>query len=111
MDIAQARTIALDELHAEEYDHFGKPAYRIPPKKAGGKPGRTFMTLWTAEDFAVLMLDNDLQAQVIDLDPRCFEPHPSKWGQKGATMVHLERVRDRIFRQAVTLALRHARRP
>jgi hypothetical protein len=111
MDFAQARAIALEELHAEEYDHFGKPAYRIPPKRPGGKPGRTFMTLWTSEGFAVLMLDNDLQVQVIDMDPLCFAPHPSKWGQKGATVVHLEQVRDRVFREALALAHLHARRP
>jgi hypothetical protein len=110
MDTATARTIALNELRAEEYDHFGRPAYRIPSRKPGGRPGRTFMTLWLEEGFAVLMLDNDLQTQVIDLAPLAFAPHPSKWGQKGATIAHLERMDEQTFRTAVGMAHRHAGR-
>lgn len=110
MDITTARHIALDELHGEEYDHFGKAAYRIPAKKPGDKPGRTFMTLWIEEGFAVLMLDNDLQTQAIDLDPAAFEPHASKWGKKGATVAHLERMGKATFRKAVGMAHRHAMR-
>lgn len=110
MDIGTARDIALHDLHGEEYDHFGKAAYRIPPNKPGGKPGRTFMTLWIEEGFAVLMLDVDLQAQVLDLAPNAFEPHPSKWGAKGATIARLEQLDEAIFRKALDMAHGHARR-
>lgn len=110
MHISTARDIAQNDLGGEEYDHFGKAAYRIPPKKAGGKPGRTFMTLWIEEGFAVLMLDVDLQAEVLDLAPNGFEPHPSKWGQKGATIARLERLEEAVFREAVGMAHTYARR-
>ncbi len=110
MDIATARDIALHGCGGEEYDHFGKAAYRIPAKKPGGKPGRTFMTLWIEEGFAVLMLDVDLQMAVIDLAPGAFEPHPSKWGQKGATIARLERLNERVLRKAVGMAHRYALR-
>ncbi|MBX2972794.1 MAG: hypothetical protein KF797_06815 [Flavobacteriales bacterium] len=110
MDIATARDIALNDLLGEEYDHFGKAAYRIPAKKPGGKPGRTFMTLWIEGGFAVLMLDTDLQATVLDLAPAAFEPHPSKWGAKGATIAHLAKLDEATFRKALGMAHRHAMR-
>lgn len=109
MQLPSARHIALHELHGEEYDHFGKAAYRIPAKKPGGKPGRTFMTLWIEEGFAVLMLNKDLQAEVLDLDPMAFEPHPSKWGEKGATVANLERLDEGAFRKAIGMAHGYAR--
>ena len=46
MDIVTARDIVLKDFAGEEYDHFGKAAYRVEPSKAGAKPGKTFMTLW-----------------------------------------------------------------
>ena len=110
MDVSAARDMALKVFKGEEYDHFGKAAYRIPPKKPGAKPGRTFMTLWIEEGFAVLMLDNDLQAEVLDLGPKAFEPHPSKWGAKGATIAHLSKLNEATFKRALELAHTHALR-
>lgn len=78
MDITSARTIALEDFNGEEYDHFGKAAYRIKQKKAGGKPGRTFITLWIEKSFAVLVLDLEQQTDLIAHHPGPFEPHPSK---------------------------------
>jgi len=104
MDIATAQYIALKDFNGEEYDHFGKAAYRIRPKKAGGEPGRTFMTLWIEEGFAVLMLDLEQQTDLIAHHPLPFEPHPSKWGQKGATIAHLDRLSEKVFRAALHLA-------
>ncbi|MBP7514874.1 MAG: hypothetical protein KA791_10025 [Flavobacteriales bacterium] len=110
MDIASAREIVLSEFHAEESDHFGTVAFRIKARKAGGKPGRTFMTLWLEEGFAVLMLDTDLQAGLLDHRSRAFERHPSKWGDKGATILHLVQVDHQQFREAVGVAFTHAQR-
>jgi hypothetical protein len=104
MDIAGARELALNAFDAEEYDHFGKAAYRLKPKKAGGKPGKTFMTLWIEEGFAVLMLDIAQQSELIAHHPESFLPHPSKWGEKGATIMRLEKVNEKLFREAVTIA-------
>ena len=111
MDVAQARLIALQEFNAEEYDHFGKVAFRIKPRKAGTKPGRTFMTLWLEEGHAVLMLNAEQQIELIESHPQQFEPHPSKWGAKGATIMHLEKVNETLFRSALSTAAVHAARP
>lgn len=110
MDIAAARAISLKDFNAEEYDHFGKVALRIKPKKVGGKPGRTFMTLWLEEGFAVLMLELELQTELIAHYPKVFEPHPCKWGEKGATILHLDKVSEKLFREAVGVAVKHAGR-
>ncbi|MFZ1688271.1 MAG: hypothetical protein WAU70_12650 [Flavobacteriales bacterium] len=110
MDIATARSIGLKDFNAEEYDHFGKVALRIKPKKAGAKPGRTFMTLWVEEGFAVLMLDLEQQTDLIAHHPQEFEPHPSKWGEKGATIMRLGKVTEKLFREAVGIAFGHAAR-
>lgn len=110
MDIASAREIVLSEFNAEEYDHFGKVAFRIKARKTGGKPGRTFMTLWLEEGFAVLMLDTDLQAGLLDHRSSAFERHPSKWGEKGATILHLEKVDREQFLAAMEIAFAYARR-
>jgi hypothetical protein len=104
MDLETARMIALADFNAEEYDHFGKVAFRIKPKKAGGKPGKTFMTLWLDEGFAVLMLNMEQQAELIAQHSGSFEPHPSKWGTKGVTIMHLSKVNERLFREAVSIA-------
>lgn len=101
MDIATARELVLRVFTSEEYDHFGKPAFRIKPKKPGGKAGRTFMTLWLDEGFAVLLLDADRQAALLDHRSGAFERHPSKWGDKGATIMRLSEVNERIFEDAV----------
>lgn len=110
MDVEAARILALNGFNAEEYDHFGKPAYRLQAKRTGGKPGRTFMTLWIDEGHAVLMLNVDQQAELIAHHPRGFEPHPSKWGSKGATIAHLAQLNEVLLRQALVLAVANAAR-
>lgn len=110
MDVAEARAMALQRPGVEEYEHFGKPAYRVAPKKAGGRPGRTFMTLWLDEGHAVLMLDLELQEQLLEEDERAYRPHPSKWGAKGATIAELRQLSTAAFNKAIDLAHRYALR-
>lgn len=110
MDIASARETTLANWPCEEYDHFGKVAFRLKAKKAGGKPGRTFMTLWLNEGFAVLMFNKGLQTEWLDHRSGAFVPHPSKWGQSGATVMHLGKLTEKNFREAVGAAVGHAAR-
>ena len=110
MDIVAARDRVLSSYNAEEYDHFGKVAFRIRAKKAGGKPGRTFMTLWLDEGHAVLMLDDERQTTLMEEHPDAFVPHPSKWGEKGATIMRLSAVNVTIFDAAVQVAFAWAAR-
>lgn len=110
MDIAGTRDIVLGDHNAEEYDHFGKVAFRIKPNKPGAKPGRTFMTLWLNEGHAVLMLDPEQQTELMAHHSAEFEAHPSKWGAKGATIMHLAKVTEKQFRRALSMAIKNATR-
>ena len=110
MDIASARETALATWPCEEYDHFGKVAFRLKAKKPGGKPGRTFMTLWLDEGYAVLMFDKALQTEWLEHRSGAFAPHPSKWGQSGATIMHLTKVTAKVFHESMGAAVVHAGR-
>lgn len=103
MDIGTARDLALSMPEAEERDHFGNPSYRV---KAKG--GRIFMTQQIEAHTAVLMLSVEQQADLHAHHPEAFIPHPSKWGAKGATLVHLDVVTERIFKPALKIAWRNA---
>jgi hypothetical protein len=48
VDLETARNYCLKLPEAEEYDHFGKPAYRVKKK--------IFATLWLEEKRAVMKL-------------------------------------------------------
>lgn len=111
MDVQEARTRLQAVPGTEEYVHFGRPAYRLRPSGSAKRPGRTFATLWPEEGHAVLMLDQEQQAELITRHPAVFTPHPSKWGLNGATLLLLAQTNARIFEMAVGLALAHARRP
>lgn len=102
--------MALAMERVEEYEHFGRPAYRLAPRKAGGSPGRTLMTLWTEEGHAVLMLDQEQQEDLVAHHPEAYAPHPSKWGAQGATIARLAMLNEVLFAQALGLALSHAAR-
>lgn len=53
VDLETARTACLKLLEAQDYDHFGKPAYRVNKK--------IFATLWLDEKRAVLKLSTNDQ--------------------------------------------------
>jgi len=111
VDVQEARSKLLALPGTEEYTHFGRPAYRLRPSGSAKRPGRTFATLWPEEGHAVLMLDQEQQAELIVRHPAVFAPHPSKWGKSGATILHLAQANARIFEMAVEMSLAHARRP
>lgn len=104
MDIGAARDLALAMPEAEERDHFGNPSYR-----ARGKGGRIFMTQQLEAGTAVLMLTVDQQVELISHRSEAFMPHPSKWGEKGATLVRLDRVSPVVFKKALDAAWSNAR--
>ena len=56
----------------------------------------------------MLMLNVDQQTRLIAEHPRQFEPHPSKWGAKGATIMHLARTSEKLFRAALAIARANA---
>jgi hypothetical protein len=97
IDIETARQIALSLPNTEEYDHFGRPAFKIK--------GRTiFATLWPAERRMMVKLSLIDQSVFNSFDPTIFYPVPNKWGLQGATLVELSKVRLDMLHDAITTA-------
>ena len=92
-----ARKIALSLPDVEEYDHFGRPAFKIRGK-------RTFATLWPAENRMMVKLSLVDQSVFHSFDAVVFYPVPNKWGLKGATFVELSKVRPDMLHDAITTA-------
>jgi hypothetical protein len=95
--IETARQIALSLPDTEEYDHFGRPAFKIKRKT-------TFATLWPAEQRMMVKLSLIDQSVFHSFDPVIFYPVPNKWGLQGATFIELSQVRLDMLQDAVTTA-------
>jgi len=95
VDIETARQIALNLPGTVEQDHFGKPAFKVK---------RIFSTIWIPERRMMVSLSPIDQSVFHSFDPTIFYPVPNKWGLKGATFVELDKVRDDMLRDALTLA-------
>jgi hypothetical protein len=97
IDIETARQITLSLANVEEYDHFGRPAFKIKKKT-------TFATLWPAENRMMVQLSLVDQSVFNSFDPAIFYPVPNKWGAKGATFIELSKVRSDMLLDAITTA-------
>jgi len=97
IDLETARQIALSQPDAEEFDHFGRPAFRIRKK-------RVFATLWPNENRMMVKLTPVDQSVFNSFDPTIFYPVPNKWGLGGATLVELAKVRRDMLEDAVHTA-------
>ena len=95
--IETARQITLALPHTEEYDHFGRPAFKIKGK-------RTFATLWPAENRMMVKLSLIDQSVFNSFDASVFYPVPNKWGLQGATFVELSKVRLDMLTDAINTA-------
>jgi len=103
VDLETARQIALSQPDAEEFDHFGRPAFRIKKK-------RVFATLWPNENRMMVKLTPIDQSVFHSFDPSIFYPVPNKWGLGGATFVELEKVRPDMLEDAIHTAWEEANR-
>jgi hypothetical protein len=95
VDLETARDYCLKLPEADEYDHFGKPAYRVKKK--------IFATLWLDEKRAVLKLSP------ADQSFYCAEysfiyPVKGAWGKYGWTYVDLNKINESVFSKLLTSA-------
>jgi hypothetical protein len=97
VDQETARKIALAQPDAEEFDHFGRPAFRVKKK-------RIFATLWPNENRMMVKLRPIDQSVFQAFDQSVFYPVPNKWGLNGATFVELSKVREDMLTDAVHTA-------
>ena len=91
-----ARQIALSLPGTEEYNHFGKPAYRAN--------GRTFATLWMPEQRMMVKLSLINQSVFSAFDPTVIYPVPNKWGLQGCTFFELAAAREDMLTDALNTA-------
>jgi len=96
-DLETARRIALAQPEVEEFDHFGRPAFRIKKKTV-------FATLWPGENLMMVKLSLIDQSVFNSFDPSVFFPVPNKWGLKGATFIELTKVRADMLEDAIRTA-------
>jgi hypothetical protein len=95
VDLETARNYCLKLPEVEEYDHFGKPAYRVKKK--------IFATFWLDEKRVVLKLSST------DQDSYCVKysaifPVKGTWGKYGWTYVDLNKISERVFSESLTTA-------
>jgi hypothetical protein len=95
VSLEEARQMALSMPGAEEYNHFGHPAFRTK---------RTFATLWPAENKMMVKLSLIDQSVFCSFDREIFYPVPNKYGGHGCTLVELSKVDEGMLRDAVTTA-------
>jgi hypothetical protein len=96
VDMETARNLCLSLPLVEEYDHFGKPAYRVKKK--------IFATLQLDRKWAVVKLTKLQQSEWCDKYDRAVFPVENKWGQLGWTNVELEKMGEGMFKKLVELA-------
>ncbi len=96
VELETVRAFALSLPGTEEYDHFGKPAFRANK--------HTFATLWVPEQRVMVKLSLIDQSVFSAFDPEVVYPVPNKWGLKGCTFFELTKVRQDIIEDALTTA-------
>lgn len=99
MTAEEFRRIALGLPGATEGAHMGHADFRV-----GGK---IFASLGPDEDWAMVKLTAEGQAERVGRWPGVFEPFAGAWGRQGSTRVVLARVRAPTARKALVEAWRN----
>jgi hypothetical protein len=99
MTADEFRSLALDLPEASEDAHMGHPDFRIR--------GKIFATLGPDEDWGMVKLTPQQQADFMHREPRVFEPASGAWGRRGATIVTLAAANEPTVREALILAWRN----
>ncbi|MCI0359147.1 MAG: MmcQ/YjbR family DNA-binding protein [Planctomycetaceae bacterium] len=96
MTANEFRRVALSFPETEEEAHMGHPDFRVK--------GKIFATLGPDEDWGMVKLTPELQADLIRDEPNAFKPASGAWGQRGCTIVTLNAANKLIVRQALLAA-------
>ena len=95
------RRIALSLPGATESAHMNHPDFRVN--------GKIFATLQYPDDeWAMVKLPPDRQAEFVELHPKAFSPVKGAWGRQGATTVLLKAANEESVRGALMLASENA---
>ena len=93
------RVLALGLPDAVELPHFDRASFRIRNK--------IFATLAQDQGLACLMLKPEDQDVFVAMGKDAVYPVPNKWGQGGATYIHLEMANDTLLKDALLCAYNH----
>ena len=93
MTSEEFRKLALALPEGVEEPHFEKSSFRVRNK--------IYATLDIAENTAVLKLSPEQQSGFCDLDGLIVYPVKGKWGEKGWTMISLDKVHTQLLADAL----------
>ena len=96
VSIDYVRQVALSFPETDEYPHFHLQAFRVKKK--------IFCTIHAKDNRVMVKLTPEDQSVFCAFDPAIIYPVPGGWGKKGATFIELKKIRESMFRDAVTTA-------
>ena len=97
---AQAfRKLALALPHAVEGSHMGHADFRVA--------GKVFASLGPDEDWGMVKLAPDDQADLIGQGKGPYQPASGTWGLRGCTIITLRRASEAKVGRAITAAWRN----
>jgi hypothetical protein len=99
MTANEFRRVALSFPETAESAHMGHPDFRVK--------GKIFATLGPNEDWGMVKLTPEHQADLIRDDPAAFKPASGAWGRRGCTLITLKAANKLIVRQALLAAWRN----
>jgi hypothetical protein len=99
MTAAAFRKLALAQPQAVEGSHMGHADFRV-----GGK---VFASLGPDEDWAMVKLPPDEQADLIGEGDGPYQPASGAWGARGCTIITLRRAGEAKVRRAIAAAWRN----
>ncbi len=88
------RKLALRLPDTEEREHMNHPDFRVR--------GKIFATLgYPSTAYGMVSLWPEQQAAIVKAHPEMFSVIPGKWGEKGATRVHLYEASEDVVAEAI----------
>jgi hypothetical protein len=99
MNAARFRQLALELPEATEGAHQGHADFRVKNK--------VFASLGPDEDWAMVKLTPETQAERVKRAPEVYEPFAGAWGRQGCTRVVLRRAKVAEVRSALAEAWRN----
>jgi hypothetical protein len=98
MTANEFRRLALGLPEASEGVHMGHADFRV-----GGK---VFASLGPHEDWGMVKLKADEQAELVEAQPDVYQPASGAWGRRGSTIVRLRDAEPSTVRRALRAAWR-----
>ena len=99
MTADEFRNFALSLPETEEKEHMNHPDFRIVV-------GKIFATLGPDQEWGMVNLTPDQQANYVFDEPEVFQAFNNAWGRRGATKVCLADAQEDTVREALFAAWR-----